>query len=406
MSDKPRSYMENLFRMIAEEAFMGILVFEIPQQKCIYMNKLAHDILEFPIENPNSDIKLSELHPQRTREEFKSFSADLIDMQGLIRDVLMQRTNGVPFVADLGIRHIEPEEPGNPKKLLLMIQDTTLQKKLQRELTTKQQEIKNAYEELLEQNKQLKELDLAKDRFMALTTHELRTPLSAVVATAEVLKMKLYDDDAQRDSFIDTVYEQGQHLMKLVNDILDFTKVQAGKMDFFISQADVREALDLQITNFEHMAQSKNMTLTFDRPEEEVICYYDDLRLSEVFANVINNAIKFSPENSEVRIEIKVTNEKVVTSIIDQGQGIPADLVDKVFNEFETIGNIKTHQKGTGLGMPISKRIMETMGGKIWLESTEGEGTTFFVEIPQAKLAEEDMYRERPDQVDDLLATV
>ena len=395
----------DLYKVIADEATMGFLVFSLGEnESCVYCNRLGKDILDIDPSQDISQLKIEDFITPRSRPEFRSFSPELLQLEGLMRDVLMQKISGVPLVVNLGIKKVNLQ--GSPH-VLLMLQDITIQKKLQREIDLKQTEIKEAYQELLEQNKQLKELDLAKDRFIALTTHELRTPVSAIYATAEVLNLGLFDTDAERDEFVKTIFDQAGHILELVNDILDFAKIQAGKMDFFIEEQDLRGCLDLQITNFQQMAAQKNIQLNYEVSEGPLLCYFDNVRLGEVFSNVINNAIKFSNENSEVKVVVKKeVSESYLVSVIDQGKGIPADKVDKVFNEFETVGNINTHQKGTGLGMPISKRIMDSMGGSIQLKSVEGQGTTFFIRIPTDRNLDESEYKTRPEQVDDLLDTV
>lgn len=398
---EPKPHEEDFFETIAEEAIMGIMAFHLQDRHCVYVNSLAREILELSPDSVLEKFHIDHLKPKTPRDKLRNFSDNLLELEGLIRDVLMDKANGVPFVADLGIKIIESTDT-----LLLMFQDVTFQKKLQRELTAKQQEINSAYQELLLQNKQLRELDLAKDRFIALTTHELRTPLSAIVATSEVLKLKLFDTDEQRDEFIYTVWDQSVNLMTLVNDILDFTKIQAGKMDFFIQQEDLGEILNLTVSNFEQMAASAKSKLIYTKPTSPLLCYFDKVRLGEVLSNVINNAIKFNREDHEINISIKDENETYTIAITDHGVGIKEEHIAKVFNEFETIGNIETHHKGTGLGMPISKRIMDQMGGKIYLKSQINIGTTFFIEVPKTKVLDESEYRARDSEIDDLLNTV
>ena len=155
------------------------------------------------------------------------------------------------------------------------------------------------------------------------------------------------------------------------------------------------------------MGVKKNIKVIYYCSDGEVFCYFDNIRLGEVIANVVNNAIKFTPEGGTVTVSVDVSDPaRVRLTVADTGHGIAAENIPKVFNEFETVGNIKTHQKGTGLGMPISKRIMEHMGGSITLESQLKKGTQFFIDIPAKKVLPETEYKERPAQVDDLLSTV
>lgn len=394
---------DDLFRGIAEEAIMGIMVFRETDGQCVYINRLAREILEFPPEAAAETIQLGILQPQTEKKGYRSLSHDLLSLEGLMRDVLLLKSDGSSLVADLGIRHLRRNGANH---FLIMFQDMTIQKKLQREITMKQQEIHQAYEELLKQNKQLKELDIAKDRFIALTTHELRTPLAAIFATSEVLKNKMYDSEEQRDEFIATVYEQATHLLELVNDILDFAKIQAGKMEFFVEEQDLNPCLQSQISNFRQMAENKKVSLAYRAPKNPTICFFDDVRLGEVISNVLNNAIKFTEPGGQVTVSVRADTRHVRVSIADTGIGIAPENVSKVFNEFETVGHIASHQKGTGLGMPISKRIMDLMGGAISLESAAGKGSTFHIDIPTQKVLADSEYKSRPEQADDLLSTV
>jgi signal transduction histidine kinase len=285
-----------------------------------------------------------------------------------------------------------------------MMRDVTLQKKLQRDLTAKQNEIQKAYQEMLEQNTALKELDRAKNKFIALTSHELRTPLAAMVATSEVLVLKFYDTDEEREQFIKTIHTEGLHLLEIVNDILDFSKIQAGKMDFFIGFHDLKLVAEKLIENFEHMAAGKEVQLELDVKTDKLKAYVDPLRFRQAFSNVINNAIKFTHPKTKVTIRLESDEKFLTVSVIDQGPGIPQESIVKVFNEFETVGNVNSHHKGTGLGMPITKKIMENMGGAIELSSTVGQGACFALKLPLDKVLAEDLYKDRPTEADDLAA--
>ncbi|NJM09813.1 MAG: HAMP domain-containing histidine kinase [Bdellovibrionaceae bacterium] len=317
---------------------------------------------------------------------------------GLYHDIVINSDHGRPFIGNLGVRLLEVD--GHSAHLLMM-QDVTLQKKLQREIINKQSEIKGAFEELLKQNRQLRELDLAKDRFIALTTHELRTPLSAMVSSAEILKMGLYDSPEQMREFIDMIHDQGLHLQDLVNDILDFAKIQAGKMDFYIEEQDPLPLVKSILRNFEGMAETYKVTLQIDAPPVPQLCYFDDLRLRQILSNIVNNAIKYNRPGGTVRVSFEGFGDHVRILVKDTGKGIPEEQYDKVFNEFETVGQVAEHHKGTGLGMPISRKLADGMGGKLMLESTVGVGSTFWVEIPNRKVLDPTLYRPRLEQVGD-----
>lgn len=389
------------FEIIAEEAFMGFLVFSKKTRQCVYANTLAKELLELPRRKTIEDISLESLAEKKPRANLRTIDEDLLTHEGFYQDVYIRKTNGHPFIANLGVKQFSQHDEDF---YLLMIQDITIQKKLQRDLVTKQEEIKSAYEELLVQNEQLKELDKAKNRFIALTTHELRTPLSAMIASAEVLKNKIYDNEEQLNEFVDIIYEQGHHLSELINDILDFTKIQAGKMDFYVEHLDLTEFLTDVVHNLEQMFEHYSVKLNYQPMESEQRCYFDTIRLKQILNNVIDNACKYNKKGGEVRIWIEWNDHSGKVFVADTGTGIPEDKKSDVFNEFETLGKVATHHEGTGLGMPISKRLIEAMGGSISFESDEGVGSVFCIEIPKEKVLNEECYRVRPADAYDLVS--
>lgn len=391
-----------ILALIVNEIFIGIAVFDSTKKTAIAANRLFNEYIALPTDQDIQTLQLESLFPKEGHERFRPFSQDFLTAEGLSQDVIVRKCDNSKFIADLGIRNFSHE---GQDLTILMVRDVTLQKKLQRDLTAKQQEIQKAYQELMAQNHALRELDRAKDKFIALTTHELRTPLSAMIATSEVLALKLYDTDEQRDEFIKTIYSEGQHLLEIVNDILDFSKIQAGKMDFFISHTSPVPIAQKMVEHFGHMAANKQVRLVLENkiqgPPE---AWFDPLRFRQALSNVVNNAIKFTNPETEVRLSISRQENFIVVSVIDKGPGIKPESIEKVFNEFETVGNVNTHHKGTGLGMPITKKIMESMGGKIELKSEFGHGAEFALWIPTEKLLAEDLYRDRPTEADDLAA--
>lgn len=379
----------HLFETIAREAIFGIVAFD-HEGRALFTNSTAEQMLA------TAEPLLSDLTPADVRPTLKSFALELIQNDGFYQDILVRRADQTTFIANIGVRHLQID--GQATRLL-MFQDVTVQKKLQREITAKQTEIKAAFEELLNQNRRLKELDQAKDRFIALTTHELRTPLSAMVASAEILKLGIYDGPDQLKEFIEIIHEQGLHLQDLVNDILDFAKIQAGKMDFYLEPLDPRPLCAAIVHQFEGMAQANRVTLAVETAStDDLTCYFDELRLRQIVSNIVNNAIKYNRPEGRVQVRFSREASEVHISVTDSGQGISPDQFDKVFNEFETIGHVAQHHKGTGLGMPISRKLTEGMGGRLDLASELGVGSTFTVKLPVTKVLEDDLYRPRPEK--------
>ena len=390
-----------LLEAMAEHALVGLIVFDQDSNDVKYANTKAKEILNL---NGNIDsFKLSELVPQEVKNnKFRMLSEDLLEHEGLFQDMLIRKSTGEHFVGSCGVRHLDVD---GHSSTLLMLQDTTLQAKMAREIENKQMQIKTAYEELLQQNKQLKELDIAKTRFIALVTHELRTPTSAVVATSEMLKLGIYDDDAQMKEFVGMIHDEGKHLLELINDILDFAKIQSGRMDYYIEQLDVCKVLDHATDSLGKLAEQSKIELKYNKPEE-TLCYYDQHRLQQVVTNLLSNGIKYNKEGGSVEVFVEHLENLVRVHIKDNGNGISDENQALIFNEFETLGKMSSHQKGTGLGLPISKRMIEAMGGTIGLESKEGEGSDFWIDIPTEKVLENsENYRSRAeDGIEDLAA--
>jgi signal transduction histidine kinase len=404
MSNAVKDQKQDLFQIIAEDAIMAIAVFDSGSKKCIYLNKMAREILELPIGKDQSSLSFADLLPNENfdnKPDWRPLTEAIVESEGLQQDLIIKKVTDRLFIADVGVHQFSINAL---KMTALMFRDITFQKKLQRDITAKQVEIQAAFKELQEQNTALKALDRAKDKFIALTTHELRTPLSAMIATAEVLHLKLYDGDEQRDMFIHTIHEEGQHLLEIVNDILDFSKIQAGKMDFFVEQLSPNEVVERMVENFKQMGEAKGVSLLLKQDPNAVPCFFDPLRFKQVFTNVLSNAVKFTNPNTSVEVGVEDCGAMVKVTIRDHGPGISPENASKVFDEFETVGNVATHHKGTGLGMPISKKLIERMGGAISFTSTLGEGTTFVLELPKSKTLNEEDYRQRPDYNDDLAA--
>lgn len=382
---------QHLLKTLVDDAVIAFLIFDDQTGSCTYLNKKAQEIFEHPDEGRT--LKIEKILPLEPRGDFKPLSKPMLEVDGLHQEVLLKRSSNLVFVASTNIKKMVLD---GRSLTILMVQDISLQKKLQRELQAKQNEIKAAFEELLKQNQQLKHLDLAKNKFIALTSHELRTPLSAMVASAEILHLKLYDGPEQLNDFVNIIYEQGQHLVHLVNDILDFTKIQAQRMDFYIEQKEVLSLVKTVADSYSGMAETQNIQMTLQSKAQDGICYFDEIRLRQVLSNMINNAIKYNRPGGRLDIFVVDDQDVIKISVHDTGQGIAADKLESVFNEFETLGQVATHHNGTGLGMPISRRLMEGMGGQLKVESKVGYGSHFWVEIPKYKVLHEDLYRSRP----------
>ena len=406
MTSKTSGVATALFRGLVEHASIGMVVLEeiVGEFSIIFANTRALEILELKnIEN----LEVQTLFPEAERAgQYIKLSREILGRDGLTPEALMRKSNNHHFLASISVTRLEVE---GRKVSLLSFQDVTIERKLSRDLVAKQTEIERAYSELLEQNSQLKLLDQAKDKFIALTTHELRTPLSAILATADVLELKLYESEEQRELFVKTIGEQGRHLLELVNDVLDFAKIRAGKMDFYVEKVDLRKIAAKLASNMINMAEQDEIKIIVEENPASVEVWADVLRLKEILNNVYSNAIKYNRRGGSVTISVFEfppggDNRFGRIAVRDTGVGIPHDKISSVFNEFETVGHLSRHHKGTGLGMPISRRLAESMGGQLSLQSELGVGSVFYIDIPFDRVLSDDHYRSRPDQDTDYAA--
>ena len=249
-------------------------------------------------------------------------------------------------------------------------------------------------EELQKRAAELLELDRLKSGFLANMSHELRTPLNSILGFADVMLMELDGPlTPHMDNDLKLIQKNGQHLLHLINDVLDMAKIESGRMNLAPEKFRLHEMLEEINSITSTLASEKNVSL-FIEPEsdQEIEIYADNTRLRQVMINLVNNAIKFTERG---RITIRATKQNSTTIIItvkDTGLGIPPEKLEDIFQEFTQVDTSTTRKVGgTGLGLPISRRLIEMHGGRLWAESTgiPGEGSTFFIELPiEARITE------------------
>jgi signal transduction histidine kinase len=220
-----------------------------------------------------------------------------------------------------------------------------------------------------------------KSQFLANMSHELRTPLNAILNfTGFVVDGDVGEINEEQEGLLSKVYQSGEHLLNLINDILDLSKIEADMMQFLIEDVDLGQVLTSTASVAKGLLKGKTVEFIADIDEELPIIFGDKRRLRQVFLNIIANAIKFTPEGN-VTLKAAKENGDIHVSIADTGIGIAPDAYGIVFEAF---GQAKHDMEvsGTGLGMAISKHFIEAHGGQIWFESEIGVGTTFHITLP------------------------
>ena len=239
------------------------------------------------------------------------------------------------------------------------------------------------FEEIQDKSRQLEEASQHKSQFLANMSHELRTPLNAILGYTELMADGAYGEPSEKMlGILKRLEANGKHLLGLINDVLDLSKIEAGQLVLELSDYSVQDIARTVRSTLEPLAADKKLALKVEMPSELPPGRGDGRRLTQVLINLVGNAIKFT-DAGEVAIKAEANNGSFYVAVRDTGPGISAADQAKLFQEFQQADNAITKKKGgTGLGLAISKRIIEMHGGKIWVESKPGQGSTFAFTLP------------------------
>ncbi|WMW26126.1 ATP-binding protein [Methanolobus sediminis] len=224
----------------------------------------------------------------------------------------------------------------------------------------------------------------SKDEFLATMSHELRTPLTSVIGFSDVLLDRTFGDlDEKQTRYVRHISDAGKHLLKLINDVLDISKVEAGKMELLVEEFSVPVAIDEVQVLLSPLAKKKHIKMEVDIEPEVNIINADRTKFKQILYNLGSNAIKFAPERSSVDISGKLMGSVIVISVEDSGIGISEEDIDKLFHPFTQLNSyLARDQKGTGLGLALVRKFVELHEGRVWVESRFGEGSKFSFSIP------------------------
>lgn len=246
-----------------------------------------------------------------------------------------------------------------------------------------------ANRELEGANTKLKEIDKVKSDFISIVSHELRTPLTSIKAFTELILMKPKMPFEKRDKLLGIINNETDRLSRLITDILDLTKIEAGKLSWHITRVSLDDIVQTSVSGIQSLADNKSLIVKTTIPDSLPLFLGDRDRLIQVITNILSNAIKFTPPRG--RIAISAQHEdgirpQLVVAVADTGIGIPAGDLDLVFEKFRRSGDVLTNNnQGTGLGLAITRQIVEYHGGAIWAQSTMGQGSTFTFTLPLTK---------------------
>jgi signal transduction histidine kinase len=224
-----------------------------------------------------------------------------------------------------------------------------------------------------------------KSEFLANMSHELRTPLNAVIGFSEILHEEMFGELNERQlEYVEDVLDAARHLVSLINDVLDLSKVEAGHMELELTDVSLSEILKSGLTMHEERASRGALTLGLEVLPEEIVLRADERKLRQVVFNLLSNAVKFTPPGGRVRVSAQVTDSVVQVAVADTGPGIDDDEQESIFEVFQQgrRGAVALRPEGSGLGLPLARKFVELHGGRLWVESTRGQGTTFRFTMP------------------------
>jgi signal transduction histidine kinase len=245
--------------------------------------------------------------------------------------------------------------------------------------------IQNArlFHEIEDKSRQLEAASQHKSEFLANMSHELRTPLNAIIGFSEVLGERLFGElNDKQEEYLKDIHASGQHLLSLINDILDLSKIEAGRMELELTDFDLPTAIDNALTLVRERAGRRGIALHQATDKDLGQIRGDERKIKQVLLNLLSNAIKFTPDGGRIEVRARAVDGSAEVSVSDTGVGIAPEDQEAIFEEFRQVGTAAKKVEGTGLGLALSRKFIELHGGRVWVQSEVGAGSTFTFTIP------------------------
>ncbi|MCE5217520.1 PAS domain S-box protein [bacterium] len=334
-----------------------------------------------------------------TREELLDQTVAILDADGVVRfrnivqetirktgvlfsEIPLRRRDGQFVSVDLSGSLVTYQD----KRLVqLVFHDVSERRKLREQLEKTNRDLEVQGAELQRVNAQLARANVVKSQFLANMSHEIRTPLNAINGFAELLADDSFGTlDEQQRGFVERIIDAGQHLLQLINDVIDLSKVEAGTIKLDLQPIRVDLVVDQATKIIKGMARNKGVSLQVHMPDDPPVVLADERRIKQILFNLLTNAIRYAPEGTAVDISVESDADFARMSVTDRGAGIPPELHGAIFQEFVQVGRQEDQLGGAGLGLPLSRNLVELHGGEIGVESMPGAGATFWFSVPIA----------------------
>jgi Na+/proline symporter/nitrogen-specific signal transduction histidine kinase len=333
------------------------------------------------------------LGPERAGAVFKRFAShhegvlddDSIAVPSLLNDAERELAGAIGAAsARIMLASVVQGESLSLDGMLKILDETTQVIEYSRRLEQKSAELERATDDLQAANARLQELDRLKDEFVSTVSHELRTPLTSIRAFSEILLNDRDIPEAKRGEFLGVVVRESERLTRLVNQVLDMTRMDAGRVDWDFRPVDLVAVVDEAALTIDQLLRERGVTLDWQPPAGAAVIEGDRDRLIQVAINLLSNAAKFAPQGSGmVKVRVEPGRQWTRLTVADNGPGIPPEQAELVFDRFHQIANDDgSKPQGSGLGLPITRRIVEYHGGSIVVDATVREGACFIAVLP------------------------
>jgi len=304
--------------------------------------------------------------------------------EGRLREILIdsgiRAILAVPMVREgqlIGCLGVTRNQPGDfPAETIDLLRTFATQSALA---------IQNArlFREIEIKSRQLEAASQHKSEFLANMSHELRTPLNAIIGFSEVLSERMFGElNEKQDEYLKDIYSSGQHLLSLINDILDLSKIEAGRMELEVAEFSLPAAIDNALILVRERASRRGIRLGSTIDDRVGMIRGDERKVKQVLLNLLSNALKFTPEGGRIDVRAAMNDGVAEISVADTGVGIAPEDQEAIFEEFRQVGTADKKVEGTGLGLALSRKFIELHGGRIWLQSHPGKGSTFSFTLP------------------------
>ncbi len=379
---------EERYRTLTENVNVGIYR-NTPGPKGIFIEANPAIVKMFGYKSREELLSINVADLYQNPKDRKKFNEEIL-REGFVKDEELQlkKKDGTPIIGSVSAVAVK-DEKGKVQYYDGIFDDITERKRAEKMLRKAYNELEEKVaertKELTQANIRLQELDRLKSMFIASMSHELRTPLNSIIGFTGIILQGMAGEitEEQREQ-LTMVKNSANHLLSLVIDVIDLSSIEAGKIKILIKETDVAKTVDEVLTTFANDIRKKGLALKKNIPEKLIIST-DEKRFKQILINLLGNAVKFTDKGS-IEVGCKVDEEEIEISVKDTGVGIREAGMKKLFKPFAQVDSeLKVKYGGPGLGLYSSKRIVELLGGKIWVESEFGKGSKFAFVLPIKK---------------------